>query len=221
MKSPRHVPHRSLKSHFLFASVALALFCFAQMASAQSGRRNKTAPSPPTPVAEEPKTEPTPTPQSNAKAAARTSIIVGKDKFATTNFALDSYANYALDACIDRINETKSLEARGGSDMSRKDAIDRAKKGDAYVLLIEVKDEQDGQGNISINYSLYIPETAKVLTSGYIYLGTKSVGKGGVGVGVPSVSRQMPLQYQMKAGGPEVADRVVNKIGLPTRTGQP
>jgi hypothetical protein len=221
MKSLRHVPLVSLKRYFLFASVALVLFCFVQMAHAQSGRRSKTAPSPPTPIAEEPKTEPTATSESNAKSEARTSVIVGKDKFATTNFALDSYASYALQACIDRINETKSLEARGGSDMSRKDAIDRAKKGDAYVLLLEVRDEQDGQGDISINYSLYIPETAKVLTSGYIYLGTKSVGKGGVGVGVPSVSRQMPLQYQMKAGGREIGDKVVNKIGLPTQTGRP
>lgn len=220
MKSLRPVPLGSLKKYFWFASIALVLLSFAQMAQAQSGRRSKQAPSPPTPIAEEPKVEPTPTP-ANAKSEARTSIVVGKDKFATTNFALDSYAGYALQACIDRINESKSLEARGGSDMSRKDAIDRAKKGEAYVLLLAVRDEQDGQGDISINFSLYAPETAKILTSGYIYLGTTSVSKGGVGVGVPSVSRQAPLQYQMRAGGQEVADRVVNKIGLTAQPGRP
>jgi hypothetical protein len=219
MKSQRHAPKVSLKKYFLVAGV-MAVLCFAQAALAQSGRRSKSAPSPPTPIAVEPTAEPTPTP-ANAKPIARTSIIVGKDRFGSTNFALDSYAGVALAACIDRINESKGLEARGGSDMTRKDAIDRAKKGDAYVLWIEVKDEQDGSGDITIGYSVYIPETAKVLTSGRIYLGMKGVTKGGVGVGVPSTSRQLPLQYQMKEGGREVANRVVSKIGIPTQDGKP
>jgi len=218
MKSQRRTRQSSLKKYLLVA--AMAMFCFAQASQAQSGRRAKSAPSPPTPIAEEPKTEPTPS-TSDTKPDARTRVIVGNDKFGSTNFVLDSYAHVALQACVDRINETKSLDARGGSDMSRKDAIDRAKKGDAYVLLLEVRDEQDGQGDISIGYYVYMPETAKILTSGRIYLGMKGVSKGGVGVGVPSVSRQLPLQYQMKAGGREVGDRVVNKIGLTQQTGQP
>jgi len=217
MKSQRRAPKGSLKKYFLLACVA-AMLCFAQAVCAQSGRRAKSAPSPPTPV-EEPKAEPTPTP-SNAKPAARTAIIVGKDRFGSTNVALYSYAGVALTACIDRINESKGVEARGGSDMTRKDAIDRAKKGDAYVLWMEIRDEQDGSGDITIGYSVYIPETAKILTSGRIYLGMKGVSKGGVGVGVPSTSRQLPLQYQMREGGREVANRVVSKI-IPIQDGQP
>src|SRR4051812_6318439 len=91
MKNQRRARKVSLKKYFLAACVAAALLvCLSQAAFAQSGRRGKSAPSPPTPV-EEPKAEPTPA-QANAKPVARTSIIVGKDRFGSSNFALDSYA---------------------------------------------------------------------------------------------------------------------------------
>ncbi len=215
MKSQRGTPRVSLKNCFLAACVATML-CLSHAAFAQSGRRSKSAPSPPTPVAE-PQAEPTASP-SNAKPVARTSIIVGKDRFGSTNFVLSSYADVAVRACIDRINESKGLEATGGGDMTRKDAIDRAKKQtNGYVLWIEIRDEQGADDNISIGYSVYMPETAKILTSGRVYLGTRGAGAGGVIVGVPSASRRLPLEYQMREAGHEVADRIMDKLhpGLP------
>src|SRR4051812_38433015 len=131
MKSQRRTPQVSSKKYFLVGCVA-AMLCLSHAAFAQSGRRSKSAPSPPTPVAE-PQAEPTAA-SSDAKPVKHTSIIVGKDRFGTTNFALDSYTGELFRACIDRINQSKALEATGGADMTRKDAIERAKKGDAYVL---------------------------------------------------------------------------------------
>lgn len=216
MKSERRT--RVSSKRYLLVACAIVL-CLSQTAFAQSGRRSKAAPSPPTPV-EEPKPEPTPNPSSSKPAVPRASIIVGNDRFSSSNFALSSYSGEALRACIDRLNDSRAFDAKGGSDMTRSDAINRAKKGESYVLLMEVK-EDDMDGNITIGYYLYKPQTGKVATSGRVYLGTNGVGKGGVGVGIPSTSRRLPLQYQMREAGKEVADRVVGKINVPVPEERP
>ncbi|HYJ47757.1 MAG TPA: hypothetical protein VEV81_14165 [Pyrinomonadaceae bacterium] len=205
-----------MRRPLLLAACVIAIVCLAQSALAQSGRKSKApaaAPPPPT-VAAEP--EPTPSP-SNTKPVAQTSVVVGKDRFGSSSFLVDSYGAEAVRACIERLNESKALNATGGGDMTRKDAIDRAKKGDStYVLWVEIRDEQGAQNDISLNYSLYMPQTAKVLASGRVYLGTTNTGTGTVGVGVPSVSRRLPIQYQLRDAGREVADRVAAKLRFST-----
>jgi len=209
--NPKQTRKRSVL--FLIASIALTL-SLSQNSLAQSGRRQGKvlSPSPP-PAADEPKPEPTPaTPP--AKPDAQAKIIVGGDKLGSSIYLSSSYVEYTVNSCIERLNDSAALEAIGGGNMSRKDAIDRAKKETAsYVLLLELRLDNDDT-DISISYSLFAPQTAKILTSGRVYLGTMTAGRGPVGVGVPSVTRNMPLQYQLKEGARQVADRVKGKISV-------
>ncbi|HEX8844480.1 MAG TPA: hypothetical protein VF791_07540 [Pyrinomonadaceae bacterium] len=191
-----------------------AAVIFAQAAFAQSGRRqNKSAPTPPAPqVPEESQT--VPAAQSPAvKPATVASLIVGGDKLSASIY-VSSYVDVAVDACMERLKEFPGFEVAGGGNMTRKDASDRAKKEqDAYVLWLELKLENDvNADSVLISYHILKPQTGKILTTGRVYLGAKTVGRGSVGVGVPSVSKRLPLQYQVKEGGHEVADRVRGKL---------
>lgn len=100
--------------------------------------------------------------------------------------------------------------------MSRKEAIDKAKKQNvAHVVWLELRVEDSGasQPVITIQYTIFMPETGKVKTSGHVYLDRSQVSSGRVGVGLPpSVTRSMPLDYLMKEGGRSVADRVMDEF---------
>ena len=100
--------------------------------------------------------------------------------------------------------------------MSRKDAIDKAKKqNDSHVVWIEFKAENYGRSQTTyvLEYSVFTPETAKVKTFGRVYLDQARVGTGKVGVGIPpSIGRRLPLDYQMKEGGRSIADRIMSSF---------
>ena len=97
--------------------------------------------------------------------------------------------------------------------MTRKEAVDRAKKEtEAYVLWLEMRGEGSRSDELYVSYMLLRPQTAKIIASGNVYLATRRVGKGPVGVGVPGIGGRMPLQYLMREAGREVAGRVADKI---------
>jgi hypothetical protein len=211
---PRHSAKRD--GFLLIVAVVAALF-FSQHALAQSGRRqSKSVSSPPPPVASEPKTEQA-VKQPPVKPTPSASVIVGGDRFGSSIYTLASYVDVAVDACMDRLKDSSGLEVIGGGNMSRKDAVDRAKKEQsAYVLWLEIKVEDDANTNTAlIGYTVFMPQTGKIVTSGRVYLGNKSVGTGNVGIGLPSVTKRLPIQYQLKEGGREVADRVKGKFQAP------
>ncbi|HKC63073.1 MAG TPA: hypothetical protein VKB86_05520 [Pyrinomonadaceae bacterium] len=184
-----------------------------ESASAQSGRKNKNATSPQPPVAAEPKAD-APTSAPPKKSAPLATIIVGGDKNSSTFYNLSYYVEVAMAGCMDRIKESSGFETIGGGNMTRKDAIDRAKRETAsYVLWLEMRTESDSsQTNLTINYYLYTPQTAKIQTSGHVYVGETTAGTGPVGIGIPSVTKHMPIDYQVKESGREIADRVVSKF---------
>lgn len=200
------------KRRWLLIVCALSLLCLSQSALAQSGRRqNKNVSPPPPPVAPEPKTE-TEVKPPVVKPDTSATIIVGGDKFGSSIYILSAYVDAAMVACMDRLRKSAGLEVTGGGNMSRKEAMDRAKKEqEAHVLWLEVRVEEDGTGDASVAYTLFAPQTAKNTASGRVYLGTQRVGGGTIGVGVPS-SRRLPLEYQLRDAGRTVADRVIGKL---------
>lgn len=206
------------KTGRLLIVCAVSILCLSQAAPAQSGRRQRKNISAPTPVITENKTEKEAVPKTPAnKPAPIATVIVGGDRFDASIYSIASYVDVAVRACVDRLRKTSGLEAVAGGGMSRGVAIGRAKKESAArVLWLEVRVEDGGSDSVSISYIVFMPQTAKILTSGRVYLGSRSVGRGGVGIGVPSISGRLPLEYQMKEAGENVADRVKNKIGVRT-----
>jgi hypothetical protein len=203
------------KLKWLVIVCALAALCLSQAALAQSGRRQSKNASPSTPITTDPKTEPAPGPPAvkPTPASPAASIIIGGDRIGSSTYLVASYVDEVVRACMDRLRETQGLEVKGGGDMNRKAAIDRAKKEtNASVLWIQLRIEEDGSNSISISYTLFTPQTAKVLTSGNVNPAMKGVGSGGVIIGLPSPTGRLPLQYQLKEGGREVANRIRGKL---------
>ena len=200
----------------------VSILCLSEAALGQSGRRQSRNPSTPATVVTENKTadEPQPSPPAQKSAPAAT-FIVGGDRLGTSLYVLPGYVQVAAASCVDRLRKYAGLEAIAGGNMTRRAAIDRAKKEkDAHVVWLEIKAGENGSrggtgsDEISIAYTVFTPQTAKVLTSGRVYLGSRRAGVGGVGIGVPSISGRFPLEYQLKEAGENVADRVKNKFPL-------
>lgn len=205
------------RRRYLLIVCALSILCLSQTTLAQSGRRQvKRESTVPPPVSAEVKTEPSATP-ATVKVDTVASFIVGGDRLSASFDVPSGYLDTAIHACIDRLGKAPGLIASaGGSSMSRKDAIDKAKKqSEAHVVLIEFKAENNGpsQTGFVLEYSVFTPQTAKVKSFGRVYLDNARVGPGRVGVGIPpSISRRLPLDYQMKEGGRSIADRIMSSF---------
>jgi hypothetical protein len=205
--------HKTFGRGRLLTVCAVALLCFSQAALAQSGRRQKTIASP-SPPADSPaaKDEGEAKPRAERPAPLAT-VIVGGDTFSNSMTIGPTYMGEAVDSCIENLNRAGGLEARGGGAMSRKEAVDRAKKEtESYVLWLEVRGEGRRSDELYVSYTLFSPQTAKIMTSGNVYLTARRMGRGPVGVGVPGVGGRLPLQYLMKEAGRDVAGRVADKI---------
>ncbi|HYG82070.1 MAG TPA: hypothetical protein VD861_16850 [Pyrinomonadaceae bacterium] len=211
---------RARRGLLLAACAVTLLACVSQAALAQSGRRQNKPLSPPTPVAtkDEGEAKPEAKPRDTRPAALAT-IIVGGDKFGNSSSIIPGYVTEAVEGCILELNKSRSLDARGGGYMTRKEAIDRAKKEtEAHVLWLDVRIHGNRQDDIAVSYTIFTPQTAKVLTFGNVYLATRRAGRGPVGVGLPPVGgRNMPLQYLMREAGRDVAERVMDKLQTATR----
>lgn len=197
---------------------ALSALCLPQSTLAQSGRRQVRRDSPAPAVPAEAKTESEVSPK-KAKPAPAATLIVGGDRLGSSFLISAGYLDVALAACVERLRGAPSLAVTGGGNMTRKEAVDEAKRQeDAHVVWLEIKPANDGSDDVAIEYWVFIPKTAKVMTSGRIYLGSTARGNGRVGAGVPSVTRRLPLEYQLREGGREVADRVMDKfhVGSPS-----
>jgi hypothetical protein len=206
------------RGHLLIAC-ALTLLCLSQAAIAQSGRRQIKRDAAPPIIAPEIKTEEVAKPP-KAKASPIASLIVGGDTLSSTFDVPSGYLDIAINSCIERLSKASSLMVKSaGSSMRRKEAIDKAKKQEeAYVVWVDLKSEMGGasQTGLILEYSIFSPQTAKVKDSGHIYLDRARNSR--VGVGLPqSIGRKLPLDYLMKEGGRELANRVMNIFHVSAR----
>jgi hypothetical protein len=170
--------NQSRRPRILIAGFALAvLLGCATTDVAQSGRKVRS--SAPAPVST-PEPTPTPTPAaSSVKSKPRLTLLVGLDRY-------DSFANiplYAYDGVLrnlsERLADAPSVRVGAGqSDMSRSDAIQKAKaETEAFVVWIRLRDDSMNRDtrnrgnldNIVIEYSVFAPHTAKQTTSGQTY----------------------------------------------------
>jgi hypothetical protein len=113
--------------------------------------------------------------------------------------------------------------------MNRGDAIKLAKSEKvAFVALLQLRSEgsmgptmsSNSYGDVSIEYVVFSPETAKVVTSGKTY--PHAYGKGGVVVGPKTTGRtsQVYADQLLKQAAREAADRILSALHLvlPERT---
>ncbi len=202
--------HSRTKRAGLLIICAVSILCLSQAILAQSGRRPPKRESPPPSAPAEPAGPPEhKAPAEKPPPAAY--LIVGGDRISSSINILPSYVDEAVDSCVKHLRKSPSLDVKAGGTMTRRDAIEKAKREkEAHVVWMEVRVEDDRSDGVSIGYTVFKPQTGQVKNFGRVYLGSRRAGNGRVGVGVPSVGRRYPIEYYLREGGEDVAERVMS-----------
>jgi hypothetical protein len=218
-----HTPSRAQSFTYLLLA-CVALLCFAQAAVAQSGRRPARSAStaqPPPAVAVEAKAGPEGE-SSKAKPPVPISKVVVVGDLIQSGSSYSNYVDEAVDACVDELKKLQAIEPKGSGSRKRAAAMELAKnETDAYVLLLEIKlvDQVRTDRGIyveeyisCVDYYVFMPQTAKILTEGRVYPGRQDVRTGGAVLRLPTRNRRLPVTYELEEIGRQVANRVRNKF---------
>lgn len=191
--------------------------------AAQSGRR---APRSSVPA-------PTPTPQSTsvekkpaAETSAALSFIVGIDRVANfTNIPMYLYDS-VLRACAERLDDSPSVKVDiANREMSRGEAVKRAKaETQSHIVWMQLRfDSASGQNDadlseVYIDYWVFAPTTAKMITNGRSY---QQVYRGGGVIVMPRPGGRASLPYTeqlLKQAARDAAERILSAMELPGRS---
>jgi hypothetical protein len=201
--------------------VAGLVLSFTFIATAQSGRRgakSSTAPPVPTPEPAMPK----PSPQ---KLAPIATLLVGLDKSDGFSPIPLGVTSGVLDNCVDRLNDSASVKVIRESDsLGRGDAIKKAKSGTdgQHVVWLRVAldrfDSSRGAttnlNDVFIEYMVFAPITAKVVTSGRTYpqaYRNRSV--------IPTArTGGLYGDYRYNEAARDAAERILSAMHIPTRS---
>ncbi|HEU4770313.1 MAG TPA: hypothetical protein VFS77_23305 [Pyrinomonadaceae bacterium] len=198
-------------------AVLIAICCAS--AYAQSGRRqSKPAPAAPVPT---PTPEPTPTPAPTKKDDLTVFLVAAGDSTsAFSNFPLSFYEAPAV-GCADRLAKRTSASVDVAQRMSRGEAITRAKADKfTYVILVTLVEDRTGAGSsgnaeLEVEYVVFAPSTAKVLTSGRTY--ENSARKGPLSI-PRSRGTTLPMYREelLRRAGEDAAERILKALNLDT-----
>jgi hypothetical protein len=204
---------KARKSQFLLFCLAVLAVC-AITVQAQSGRRQaKQAPAAPVPT---PTPEPTPTPTPPQKESDL-AFILGADSLTAFNSFPLGYYDLVLQGCGDRLRSASSAHVTIAQDaMSRGEAIKKA-KGETKTYVVNLKfvldDMAQSLDHMELQFTVFAPQTGKVVTFFSGYLGTK--GKGPIVVGPRgSNGSAMYLEQLLRRAGEDAADRILDKLNL-------
>lgn len=199
----------------LAATFALLLFSVS-LAAAQSGRRLPNS----KPAAPVPTPEPAPTPKPREEKKPSFTMIVGIDRgFGYETFSLSLYST-ALHAVADRLDHSAAVKVETAQrDMSRGDAIKKAKsEKTGHVVWLQLKTDSLGAdassqtNELILEYVVFAPQTAKIVTSGRTYQGQS---KRGVILPPTRTNNLYYLEYLVKLAGEAAAERILNALHLP------
>jgi len=181
-------------------------------AIAQSGRRTNKPATSATPIP-----EPTPTVRTKAEEKSDLAIILGleRDMFS----GLGYYDHVVLQSCADRLKHASVAVDVSDRDLNRGDAVKRAKaEKDAFVVLLKIRSDTaienptPDPNDLSIEYVVFAPTTAKVVTTGHSYPG--NVRKGGVSIPVNPGrgNNAMYLEQLLRQAAQDAAERILNAL---------
>jgi hypothetical protein len=212
---------KSLRLVSLLVFSVLAIVAIAGPAVAQSGRKvtKRTEPVNPTPTAPEPVEEPEPPLPAREQLPQITMLVVGDNN----RFNLPTgFAEYVVKNCVARLRQSNRLSIGVGKEVSRKQATDQAKsESEKFVVWITVESQrsdlnQPRLDDISVDYVVFSPGTAKIKTQGRVYLRPyrPGIGIGGVGVPLPTAPGVNQIEQPLQQAGIETADRIMSSFNI-------
>jgi len=198
-------------SYRLFAAIVVLALSLLSV-QAQSGRRQvKPPPAAPVPT---PTPEPTPVPK-KAEKEPELLFFIGADRQDSFSSIPLGYDDAALRGCADRLRaaSSASVETTDRS-FNRGDAIKKAKsEAGSYVVLLTLKLDSMARSydDLVLEFVVFAPGTAKVVTSGHSYLNSRRAGP--VVVGPPSGTTSGLYREQLiQMAGEDAADRILKAL---------
>jgi len=196
------------------ATVLLLALC-ALSVQAQSGRR-QVKPPPVAPV-------PTPTPEATPIPKKETKkddlvFFVGADRNSSYQSLPFSYYDAVLQGCASRLRAGSSASVDvSDHDVNRGEAIKKAKaETKAYVVWLNLTLDTMARSydDLVLEYIVYAPETAKIVTSGHSYLRGQRAGPITVDPTGGRGSSGIYREELLKRTGEDAGDRIIKALHL-------
>jgi hypothetical protein len=202
------------KSQILGLALALVALC-AISVEAQSGRRQpKTTPAAPVPT---PTPEPTPEPKAQEKKS-ELGFILAADRYTSMESYPWSYFDAVMVGCAGRLRSASSATVDiAQNDMNRGEAIKKAKaETTTYVVSIKLKLDQMARSydDLEVEFTVFAPQTAKVVTFGTAYQNTNRAGPIVVGPRSRGSSGALYREQLLKRAGEDMAERILKALNL-------
>lgn len=202
-----------MKYRLLTAFVVLAL-C-ALTVHAQSGRRQKQ-PEPAAPVPT-PTPEPTPTPK-KTDTKSELLIFIGADRNDSYSTFPYSYYDVAVRSCADRLRSRSSADVDiTDRSLTRGEAIKKAKgDGTTYVVQLSLKLDSMARSydDMVLEFVVFAPGTAKIVTSGHSYMNGNRAGPVVVAPRTGGSTSALYLEQMLKRAGEDAGDRILKSLHL-------
>jgi hypothetical protein len=193
--------------------IAVLLVC-ALSVQAQSGRHQvKPPPAAPVPT---PTPEATPIPKKEVKNELVFSLGADRDSsYASLPF---SYYDAVLQGCASRLRAGSSADVDvSDHDVNRGEAIKKAKaETKAYVVWLNLTVDTMGSSynDLVLEYIVYAPQTAKIVTNGRAYPRGRRAGPITVDPNGGRTTSGLYYQELLKRTGEEVGDRILKALHL-------
>lgn len=182
---------------------------------AQSGRKHvKPAPAAAVPT---PTPEPTPTPK-KAEKVAELLFYVGADR--TDSYVTLSYAYYdwVVRGCADRLRAGSSAGVDvTDQSFSRGEAIKKAKsETKSYVVLLNLKFDNMARTDteLILEYIVFAPGTAKIVTQGHSYLNANRAGPIIAGPTSRGPTSELYREQLLRRAGEDAGNRILKALHL-------
>ena len=192
----------------------LLLACCTLSVQAQSGRRQvKPPPVAPVPT---PTPEATPTPKKEVKSDLF--FFVGADRNGSYASLPFTYYDAVLQGCASRLRAGSSADVEvSDHDVNRGEAIKKAKaETKAYVVWLNLTLDTMARSSddFVLEFIVYAPETAKVVTNGRSYMKGQRAGPVVVDPNPRSRTSGLYREELLKRAGEEAGDRIIKALHL-------
>lgn len=218
-----------LRQFPLRLSVCVLLLLFALTAAAQSGRRSGTG-SPSVPV-------PTPSPDASTdnksdpnKKEQRQDIILTSDRGDAFAGVPLYFYDLVLKSCAGRLDDAREVKVEVvQKHTGRSEAINNAHgQKTAYVVWLQLRTDGINNntgsvdyGNISVDFTVYEPTTAKVKVQGSVYQGAARNKGVIVGPNTNGGTNSAVAESRLREAARDAAERIIRGLHLVLPTDMP
>ena len=182
---------------------------------AQSGRKHVKPP--PAAAVPTPTPEPTPPPKKVDKEPELL-FYVGADRHDSYSMLPYSYYDAAVRGCVERLRSGSSADVDASNQsFSRGEAINKAKaESRSYVVLLNLKFDTMARSNeeLILEYVVFAPVTAKIVTSGNSYTRGNRAGPLIVGPSTRGSTSEVYRERLITMAGEDAGNRILKALHL-------